>query len=268
METKKLTALIIVLVFLACVFETLGQTRSKRKQEKVKKVEETKPTAEPEVIVLEKFNKRNQKPEEERIEKPVETKSKQLYLYQFEADQFRIKRIKIEHDEKGIGSIGFVKSDSEEEIQESLKLSSSTLEKIRKLFDLLAFLDSNEDYQSKERNYKHLGTITIGLRANGKERFVSFNWTEQKNAKALAEEYRKISNQQIWIFEMNLSRENQPLEAPDLLKRLDSYISRDEISDPDQLLKYLEDLANDERIPLIARNHAKRLIEMIKKKRA
>jgi hypothetical protein len=49
------------------------------------------------------------------------------------------------------------------------------------------------------------------------------------------------------------------------MDELDSLLRRNEISDPPQMLPMLKELSNDERIPLIARNHAKRLVEKIEK---
>ncbi len=187
------------------------------------------------------------------------------YFYQFDSPQFNTRRVRIEHDENGHGKITVWKNDLDEEISESIQLSPKTIEKLKSLFQALSFLDSSEDYQSKIHDYKHLGTATIGLKTSDKQRTVSFNWTENKNARSLADEYRKIYNQQLWMFEMRLARENQPLEAPDLMRKLDSYLKRNEISDPEQMLEFLEELSNDERIPLIARNHSKELIEKIKK---
>jgi len=42
-------------------------------------------------------------------------------------------------------------------------------------------------------------------------------------------------------------------------------LNRNEVSDPAQLVPLLSDLANDERIPLIARNQAARLLKKLKK---
>lgn len=64
---------------------------------------------------------------------------------------------------------------------------------------------------------------------------------------------------------MNLSRVNQPLESPKLMDMIDSYIKRNEISDAAQLVPFLKELGDDERIPLIARNHAARLLKQIEK---
>ncbi|MFN3329438.1 MAG: hypothetical protein ACK419_00750 [Pyrinomonadaceae bacterium] len=209
---------------------------------------------------------RNSQKIEAPLSEGVENSGKYKYLYEFESPKhFYITRIQIEHDESGKGKITFWKKDLDEEISEPINLSKTALEKINSLFQALNFLNSNEEYQSTERNYSHLGTTKISLKTPEKERSVQFNWSERKEARALADEYRKISNQFIWQFEINLARENQPLDAPRLMDRLDSYLKRNEISDPLQMLPLLEELVNDERIPLIARNHAKRLVEQIKK---
>ena len=79
------------------------------------------------------------------------------------------------------------------------------------------------------------------------------------------DEYRKIANQYVWQFDMSVSRENQPLDSPSLMDTLDSYLRRSEISDPRQMLPLLKEISNDERIPLIARNHAAKLVEKIER---
>ena len=128
----------------------------------------------------------------------------------------------------------------------------------------LNFFDSTENYQY-EKDYSHLGNIKIRVKEKDRERTVYFNWTQNKDAKTLADEYRKIGNQAMWIFEVTVARENQPLESPKMLDNLDSLIRRGEISDTAQMLPLLQGLSNDERIPLIARNHAAKLVKQIEK---
>lgn len=64
---------------------------------------------------------------------------------------------------------------------------------------------------------------------------------------------------------MVVTRENQPLEAPRMIDALDSYLRRGEISDPPHLLPFIKEISEDERLPLIARNHAARLLKQIEK---
>jgi hypothetical protein len=103
------------------------------------------------------------------------------------------------------------------------------------------------------------------LKKGGKQRTVSFNWTQNKDAKLLMDEYRKLGNQYVWMFDITVARENQPLDAPRLMESLDSLVRRGEISDPRQMVPFLNGLANDERIPLIARNRAAKIVAQVEK---
>jgi hypothetical protein len=57
----------------------------------------------------------------------------------------------------------------------------------------------------------------------------------------------------------------QPLNAPQLLNEMETLLVRDGLSDPHQLVPLLKELRTDEHIPLIARNHADRLLKKIEK---
>ncbi len=196
--------------------------------------------------------------------KPVQSKDTPNYFYEFSQPAFVVSKIQIEHDENGKGKISFMKSISDEVITDPIQVSSAALERINKALTALNFFDSNESYQY-EKDYSHLGNITLKVRKDGRERETKFNWTQNQEAKTLADEYRRIGNQYIWMFDINLSRENQPLESPKLMDMIDSYIKRNEISDAAQLIPFLKELGNDERIPLIARNRATRLVKQIEK---
>ncbi len=67
------------------------------------------------------------------------------------------------------------------------------------------------------------------------------------------------------MFDLKLAREMQPLNAPGLMDEMEWDLTRGELSDPYQLVPLLKDLLTDERIPLIARNHAGRLLKKIEK---
>jgi hypothetical protein len=103
------------------------------------------------------------------------------------------------------------------------------------------------------------------MRKDGRERTTEFNWTDNKDAKSINDEYRKLGNQYIWMFDVNLARENQPLQAPGLMDELDSLVRRNDVSDTEQLIPFLKKLSVDERIPLIARNHAEKIVAAIEK---
>lgn len=195
---------------------------------------------------------------------PAEVSFVPAYHYEFTQPEFLISKILIEHDESGKGKISFMKKGYEEFISDPIRLSSKTLDKINGALTALDFLSSNQNYQY-EKDFSHLGTMTFRLTRDGKTRNTTFNWTQNKDAKLLVDEYRKIGNQFIWMFDISLARENQPLESPKLMDSLDSMIRRNEISDSNQMVPFLQTLANDERVPLIARNHASRLVKQVEK---
>jgi hypothetical protein len=188
------------------------------------------------------------------------------HFYNFDQPEFLTSSISIEHDDAGRGQISFLKRGLDEPITDPLQVSPAALERIAGALKALNFFDSTENYQY-EKDYSHLGNIKIRVKESGRERTVTFNWTQNKDAKALADEYRKIGNQAMWIFEVTVARENQPLESPKMLDNLDALIRRGEISDTAQMLPMLQGLSNDERIPLIARNHAAKLVKQIEKEK-
>ncbi len=220
--------------------------------------------------------KKNERPEDAQdrvnkrsspISKPVsEAVFVPAYHYEFTQPEFVVSKIIIEHDEAGKGKIAFMKKGYDELISDPVQLSSKTLEKINEILNALNFLAANESYQY-EKDYSHLGTTIFRLTRDGKTRNTTFNWTQNKDAKLLMDEYRKISNQFIWMFDISLARENQPLESPKLMDSLDSMIRRNEISDPKQMAPFLQSLINDERMPLIARNHAGKLVKQVEKEK-
>jgi hypothetical protein len=186
------------------------------------------------------------------------------YTYEFTQPDFTIRHILISHDENGRGQITFERKNEDAAITDPLELSPAALVRVKALWDALRFMDSATEYQS-ERQFPHLGTMRLGMTRGERQRFVEFNWTNDTNASALVNEYRRAADQALFVFNISVARENQPLEAPKLLDELDKLYKRNGLSDPQQLVPLLSELVNDERLPLIARNHAGRLIKQIQK---
>lgn len=186
------------------------------------------------------------------------------HIYEFTRPGFTYELVRIEHDDKGIGKISFKKDGSDELITDPIHLSQPTSAKLRTILDELDFVNSNENYQY-ENDYSHLGNISITVRKNGRERTARYNWTMNKQAKELSDEYRRIANEYTWLFEFGIARQNQPLRTPGMLDALDGYLRRNEIPDPIHLAPFLDKLSTDERLPLIARNHALKLAKSIRK---
>jgi len=215
-------------------------------------------------------NKRNDRPSAEPSPTPQRREDNKKppdptrYSYDFAQPQFFIRHILIEHDALGRGQVTFERKGEDTPIVENLGLSIGALGRILGLWTELRFLDSDENYQSPKQ-FPHLGTYRLRMDDGRRKRTAEFNWSNNKQAWALANEYRRVADQAILIFDIKLAREMQPLNAPQLMKQMDMLLARGDLSDPQQLVPLLKELRTDEHIPLIARNHADRILKKIEK---
>lgn len=193
-----------------------------------------------------------------------EAKAEPVFIYEFSQPEFYVRHIIIEHDVTGKGKVSFERKDVDDVLSDQLELSPAALARINALWQALGYLESRTSYQAKKQ-FAHLGTIKLCVRRNGKEKWTTFNWTEDKSAAALATEYRRLADQAILVFDLKVARENQPLATPKLLDTLEHLLARNELADPPQLVPLLRDLAIDERLPLIARNAATRALKKIER---
>lgn len=195
---------------------------------------------------------------------PAENADPVKYTYEFSQPKFYVKHIVIEHDANGRGTVTFERLNEDASISEPLELSPAAMLRLTAAWQGLQFLDSTADYQS-DKQFPHLGTMRIGMQRGDRKRVAEFNWTNNADASTIVSEYRKAADQAILIFDISIARQNQPLNAPKLMEAMESLLKRDALSDPKQLLPLLKELSTEERIPLIARNHALRLIKKIQK---
>lgn len=186
------------------------------------------------------------------------------YSFEFSQPQFAVSRFLIEHDAAGRGKITFERKNEDGPIVEPVELTPAAYARIVSAWEGLKFLDSEASYQA-DKQFPHLGTMRLRMKQGTRERTAEFNWTHDEHASALAREYRSLAEQQLFVFDIALARQYQPSEAIKILKRLEFLVGNKQVSDPSQLTGLLRDLVTDERIPLIARNHAERLLKKIEK---
>lgn len=185
------------------------------------------------------------------------------YRYLFENERFTTPVQELEFDGAGQGKFRFQRKGNDE-IVNDLSVSSAVLTQIQSLLDELNFLASNEEYQHK-KDFSHLGTMTITYARGGRERTVKFNYTDNPSLNKLAEIFRNLATQETRVFELEVVRATDSLSTPAQLRFLESEMRGKRIADPQRFVPILEELKLDESIPLIARNHAERLLQMIKK---
>jgi hypothetical protein len=196
--------------------------------------------------------------------KPKEDPNAAHYVYEFKQPDFFVYFIRIEHDDKGRGQIHFERRSDTEQITEPFELSAAALARVRAHWEALGFLDSQANYQG-ERTYPSMGQTRLTMRRGGRERTADFNYSQNENAQGLSNEYRKASEQSVLVFELQIARESQPLETPKLINKLDSLIDRDYLSDRQQLVPLIRELTEDERVPLVGRNQAARILKKLAK---
>lgn len=240
----------LFLVLFAATFSALAQEKKN-----------SKPTQTPEPAI-ENPSKRNERPDTPSPASAATRAEVATHVYEFVRPGFTYSRIIIEHDDAGKGKISFLKDDHDELLTDPIELSKVTAAKISEALATLKFLDSTDEYQYS-KDYSHMGNVTFTLTKGGRSRTVKFNWTDNPAAKTIMDEYRRISNEYTWRFEMLLARENMPLQTPGLMETIEAYVRRNEISDPPQMVPFLTQLSLDERLPLMARNKALKLIKKI-----
>ncbi|MBL8148681.1 MAG: hypothetical protein JNN15_02010 [Blastocatellia bacterium] len=186
------------------------------------------------------------------------------FIYKFENPRFDVSFVEIDIQFNGEGRLRYKKRDENDEVKESLKLLPSTVRRLQGLFNDLKFLESTDSYQS-DKSLPHLGTVTLVMKANGREREINFNYTSNRSLMQIVELFRGIENQQRRLTELKFARQYSHLDLPKQLKNLEGELKRDKIAEPEQVLPILSEIALDDSLPLIARNSAEKLIKQIKK---
>jgi len=185
------------------------------------------------------------------------------YRYLFENERFTTPRQEVEFGADGRGQFSFKRKDGEE-IVNKLEVSPALVAQVQGLFDELRFLESTEDYQYK-KDFSHLGRLTISQTRGGRERTASFNYTDNQTMNRLVDVFRNIATQETRVFELEAVRATDPISVPAQLRMLDGELRSKRIADPQRLVPLLQEIRTDESVPLIARNHAERLLQTIKK---
>jgi len=184
--------------------------------------------------------------------------------YRFENARFYIPLIEIDVASNGAGELRFKRGESDEVIDRKLKLLPATMTRIRELYERTHFITSDKDYQD-EKDFSHLGWVSLSMRQGERERKVRFNWTPNLEIRELGEIFRSVATQEMHLFDIETSQQYQPLDLPRLLDALENDLKGQRVAEPEQMLSALNEIAGNDTQTLIARNHATRLAASIKK---
>jgi len=188
------------------------------------------------------------------------------YRYLFENPRFTTPIQELDFDGSGQGNFRFKRKEDREETNLKLALSQSVLSQIQILLDDLNFLESREEYQHK-KDFSHLGNMTITYSRGAKERTVKFNYTDNQSLTRLSDIFRGVITQETRVFELEAVIANDPISTPAQLRLLESELKSKHLADPHRFDPILKNMTLDESVPLIARNHAGRLLQMIGKEK-
>ena len=186
------------------------------------------------------------------------------FAYKFENPRFYISTIEIDLTAAGTGELRFKRGESDEIIDRKLKLQPATAARIRTLYQTTQFLTSGEEYQTS-KDFSHLGWVSLSARQGERERKVRFNYTANLDIRELADLFRAVATQEMDLFDIEVAEQYQPLDLPRLLETLETDLRLMRIAEPERLLPKLQEIANNDTQPLIARNHATRMMDSIKK---
>lgn len=187
-----------------------------------------------------------------------------VYRYVFENERFLTRRMVIEFNDQGKGTFSYLKKEDAEETSSPLTVSAAVLSQVKGLFEELRFLESQVEYQHK-KDFSHLGRVTLMMQRKDRERTVTFNYTDHTAVNKLVEIFRNIATQETRIYELQNIRNSDPISTPTQMRLLESELKSNHIADPTGLIPLLQEIKMDESVPLIARNHAERLIKLIQK---
>lgn len=186
------------------------------------------------------------------------------FAYKFENARFYIPLLEIDLRPDGGGVLRFKRGESDEMVDLKFKLLPATLARVRQLCQATRFLTSDADYQDK-KDFSHLGWISISARQGELSRAIRFNYTLNAEIRELADIFRGIATQEIHVFDMDTAQQYQPLDLPGRLEAVENDLRLERLAEPERMLTPLREIAGDDTQPLIARNHATRIMDGIKK---
>jgi hypothetical protein len=184
--------------------------------------------------------------------------------YRFENEMFLVSRIEVTIDASGRGRVAFTRKSLNRPVERPVVVGPQSTAEIMLLLERLNFLDSAEVYQSKSE-HPNLGTVTLQVTRDGTSREARFNYTEHKDAEALAALLKGVATREMYAFDLETAARYYPLDTPDLIKALKEEIARKRVTEAVTLIPLLRDLAGNVGVPLIARNKAEELANALEK---
>ncbi|QUW03366.1 hypothetical protein J8C06_02690 [Chloracidobacterium validum] len=179
----------------------------------------------------------------------------EAYRYEFEQPNFLITRILITLDATGRGRLEYVEKDVPDLTHAPVALRPESLLRLQQLATKAAELSP----MPPSEKHANLGLNKLTLLVNGRSISLAFTYTPNPVLLDLGKFFRGLVTQHQRVSQIETARRYQPLDMPKLLRDVEADLNGQRIAEPAALAELFSSLANDLRLSLIARNHAKRL---------
>lgn len=188
-------------------------------------------------------------------------KDQPIFWYEFEQPSFNVSKIEIGLDGEGHGTLAYWQKDVDP-VSIEITLRPDSLARLKGMADKVTFLP--EDTSPSDRHL-NIGKTKLVFSQKGEKREAEFTYTPNPQMNALANFFRGLVTQHQRKSQLEVARRYQPLDTPKILKDLESDLNGNRIAEPAALASLLKSLSTDERLPLIARNQAKKLCDRVGK---
>ncbi len=191
----------------------------------------------------------------------AQEKAGDAFHYEFAQPNFLVSKIEISLDGQGTGKMAYWEKDADP-TSVDISLRPETLSRLKGMIEKLTL--TPDDLTPSDR-HQNLGTTRIAFWQGTAHRETAFTYTPNPQMNAISQFFRGMVTQHQRKSQLEVARRYQPLDTPKILKDLESDLNGNRIAEPVALGSLLKSLSNDERIPLIARNQAKKLFERVGK---
>lgn len=188
-------------------------------------------------------------------------KEQPVFWYEFEQPSFVISKIEIGLDGEGHGTLAYWQKDVDP-VNVEITLRPDSLARLKGMADKVALLPDDTTPSDRHLN---IGKTKLVFSQKGEKREAEFTYTPNQQMNALANFFRGLVTQHQRKSQLEVARRYQPLDTPKILKDLESDLNGNRIAEPAAMASLLKSLSTDERLPLIARNQAKKLLDRVGK---
>jgi hypothetical protein len=140
-----------------------------------------------------------------------------------------------------------------------LTLSPATAQK---MFALAAELDNfrNADLNSRKK-VANLGLKTFTYEAGAEKNQVQFNFTQQKQARDLVDLFEKVAGAEQSVDSLEYAIKYDPLSLPQILLSIQVALNHDDISEPELMFPWLEQISSNPRFMHVAQVRAQDILK-------